>query len=108
MLHKPKTTIQRLAIGSEMRTVGGVIAYGLLFLFLALPVAGQDSSVPVLRDGIVVKGDLDGGEHFLAAELKQGQTLHLIFSEPRSFLFGIHYFYNKQIGVLRFWLGSVI
>jgi CHAT domain-containing protein/tetratricopeptide (TPR) repeat protein len=58
---------------------------GLLFLFVisVIQVVGQDSKVPILRDGLVVVGDLDGGEHFLAVELKQEQTLHLDIQEKR-------------------------
>jgi hypothetical protein len=46
----------------------------LLSVALARPAFGQDTDVPVLRDGIDVVSDLDGGEHFLAAVLKQGQV----------------------------------
>ena len=58
---------------------------GLLFVFVisVMHVVGQNADIPVIRDDLAVVGDLDGGEHFLAVELKQGQTLQLDIQEKQ-------------------------
>jgi tetratricopeptide (TPR) repeat protein len=50
------------------------ICFLFVFVISVVHVVGQDADIPVLRD-------LDGGEHFFAVELKQGQTLQLDIKE---------------------------
>lgn len=48
---------------------------------LCSAVFGQDNDVIVLRDGMVIHGELKGGEHFLRVVLEQGQFLQLDIQE---------------------------